>query len=806
MKGRWLPLLLLCLILAGCGTVDTGGRLISAAEGAEAYSAALAPFLPGYSLQTAEDTLYAEVSRGSAVACFDVQAIPALERGIGRYWYPHVTATVILAVDRSRTDAAVTGWNSLRESPVPVGISSSSVIRNMLALGALSYGLDREAPSKRDALELLEHLGQNGNFRLEAPDAPILICLDCEAAAWNRNGGNYEIIVPAEGTLSYRMGLLSDVPLTLEPGLDETLLSAGLPLVDGERPADFPDDYRPARTLSEEDYGWFLELTGDSSRDLRRQVLHIRRYTTADLREHILSALLLAAAILLWKGTVSHRMIRRDVRRVVGVMGWLMVGWLLLRLFKYQLLSEGTLCRMCWYGYYLFQLALPMALLYLTGILDREEGEKRLVCPPWPPLVVYVLSVLLVMSNDLHQLVFRFTPGGNWGSDYHYGPGYWIVMVFSLLFLVSAFWNLLRKGHGSSSRRGRVLPLLFCTGLLVYLVAYIRRVPPAWESDLTVNVCILSVLFFETVLHGGLIPVNIQYQRLFASAPISLTLLDGDGRTVLSSRGAPPVSRSIWRRISMDMAHPLLRDSDTQLHAVPIHGGMAVWQEDLSQLNRLRREILAVQARLEAANALLREESEVKKRLLAAETNRAMFEQLDRDMERRIQTLGRLIETLPETPHPRGLTAYITLCLCHIKRRCNLFFLARQGDGLPGEELSIYLDELAELARYAGLRLLIRCGQRGALEIRRAALCYDFAFEAISWALGENASPLLGYLEPEGAHLVFRFLPGGDPGQWRFSEELTTAAAALGGQIACKDLDDAVGICMTLPLGGESCG
>ena len=57
----------------------------------------------------------------------------------------------------------------------------------------------------------------------------------------------------------------------------------------------------------------------------------------------------------------------------------------------------------------------------------------------------------------------------------------------------------------------------------------------------------------------------------------------------------------------MDMAHPLLRDSDTQLHAVPIHGGMAVWQEDLSQLNRLRKEILAVQARLEAVNALLPE-------------------------------------------------------------------------------------------------------------------------------------------------------------------------------------------------------
>lgn len=806
MKRRWSLLILLCLLLTGCSAEASGGQLISAAEGSGAYSEALLPFLPGYALRDGEDTLYAEVSRGNAVACFDVQAIPAMDRGVGRYWYPHVSATVVLAVDRTRTDAVITGWNSLRESRVPVGMSSFSVVRNMLAIGAISYGLNPKEPTKGDALDFLEQLCQNGGFELDGSDAPILICLDYEAAAWNRSGGTYEIIVPVEGTLTYRMGLLSDTPLTLEPGLDDALLSAGLSLAGGERPTDFPGDYRSARTLSEEDYGWFLELTGDSSRDLRRQVLYIRRYTTADLREHILSALLIAAAILLWKGTVSHRMIRRDVRRVVGVMGWLMVGWLLLRLFKYQLTADGILCRMCWYGYYIFQLALPVTLLYLAVILDHPEGEKKPLRPLWPPLACYALSVLLVLTNDLHQLVFRFDPAGDWASDYRYGPGYWDVMALSLLFLACAVWKLLHRGRYSPYWAGRMVPLLFCVGLLAYITAYIRRVPLAWESDLTVNICVLSALFFESALHAGFIPVNLQYQRLFTATPIGLTLLDEQGRTVLSSRGAPPVSRSIWRRISMDMAHPLLRDSDTQLHAVPIHGGMAVWQEDLSQLNRLRREILAVQARLEAANALLREEGVVKKRLLAAETNRTMFEQLDRDMERRIQTLGRLIEALPGTPHPRDLTAYITLCLCHIKRRCNLFFLTRQGDGLPGEELSIYLDELAELARYAGLQLLIRCGQRGVLEIRRAALCYDFAFEAISWALRENASPLLGYLEPEGDHLVFRFLPGGDPGQWRFSEELTTAAAALGGQIACKDLDDAVGICMTLPLGGESCG
>lgn len=806
MKRRWSCLLLLCLLLTGCSTATSGGRLISAAEGSETYSAALLPFLSGYTLQDAEDTLYVEVSRGNAVACFDVQAIPAMDRGVGRYWYPHVAATVVLAVDRTRTDAVITGWNSLRESQVPVGMNSNSVLRNMLSMGALSYGLDRKEPAKQDALVFLEDLYRNGGFELNESDAPVLLCLDYEAAAWNRDGGNYEIIVPVEGTVSYRMGILSEVPLALESGFDAALLSAGLPLANGDRPEGFPHDYRAAHVLGEEDYDRFLELTGDSSRDLRRQVFHTRLYTTADLREHILSAVLAAAAILLWQGTVSHRMTRHDVRRVVGVMSWLMVGWLLLRLFKYQLLVEGTLCRMCWYGYYLFQLALPVALLYLTEILKGKEGEKRLLCPLWPPLVGYVLSVLLVLTNDLHQLVFRFVPGGNWSSDYYYGPGFWIVAAFSLLLLAAALRNLLRQGRRSPYWRGRILPLMFCAGLLAYLVAYIKRVPPVWESDPTVCVCLLSVLFFETVLRAGMIPVNIQYQRLFASAPISLTLLDEKGRTVLSSSGARPISRSVWKRLRMDIRKPLLRDRDIQLHAVPVRSGMAVWQEDLSQLNSLQKEIQAVQVRLEAANALLREEGEVKKRLLTSEANRALFEQLDRDMERRIVSLVRLIETLPETGQSKGLTAYITLCLCHIKRRCNLFFLARQGEPLCGDELSIYLDELAELARYAGLQILIRCGETGPLEIRSAALCYDFAFETISWALRENASPLMGYLEPEDTQLAFRFLPGGDPGQWNFSKELVTAVSAVGGQIVCKDLEDAIGICMMLPLGGEEGG
>ena len=66
--------------------------------------------------------------------------------------------------------------------------------------------------------------------------APIQLCFDNQAAAWNRTGQDWEIIVPAEGTLSFTLGLLSDTPLEFERGLNETLLASGLPLADGRRP------------------------------------------------------------------------------------------------------------------------------------------------------------------------------------------------------------------------------------------------------------------------------------------------------------------------------------------------------------------------------------------------------------------------------------------------------------------------------------------------------------------------------------------------------------------------------------------
>ena len=806
MKIRWLSFFIaLCIMLGGCSKSNDGGYLISDIDSSNNYLSTLKFYLPNRDIKKSDKAIYQEVEDGNVAVCFDIQAKPAMEQGVGRYWYPHILSTIVLAIDRDQTDIDITGWNDLWDAQVKISTNSNSIIRNMMLIGSISYGLNRKDPSKRDALELLEYLYQDGRFRQNDCDAAILICLDHEAVNFNRNGGDYEIVVPSEGTLSFRMGLLSDEPLTLKQGIDDALLSLGLSLVNGKRPLGFPDDYESAYALKEYDLGWFFDITKDISRDLRRQVYHQRLYSTADLREHILSAIVTITVILLWKGTVSHRMIQQNLRRVVDVIVWLMVGWLLLRLFKYQLSENEILSRACWYGYYPFQLGLPLALYYLTVILDQKEDKKLPIKIMLLPFISYITSVSLVFTNDLHQLVFKFNPNGNWSDDYSYGPVYWMIIAISIIFLISAIMKMFYKGRKGSYWGGKIFPLLFCIALFAYITAYACRVPLAWETDLTVFMCIASMLFFEVVLHTGLIPVNIQYQKLFKAAPIGLILLDKDGHAVLASGDASYVSNSIWKRLLTDMDHPLLKDKDTLLHAVPIHGGMAVWQEDLSALNRIRQDIQDVQLRLKAVNSLLKEEEEVKKRLLIAETNQTLFEHLDRDMESRINALSDLIESIKDEEYSEDMVAYVTLCLCHTKRRCNLFFLAYQGEPLLKDELGIYLDELTELAHYAGLKMLIRCDQNGVLEIKKAALCYDFAFESICQALKDEASPLMGYLMNDGNDLMFRFLPVKSPEEWQYSEELLVTVSMLGGQIFYKDLDDAIGICLIVPLGGEPC-
>ena len=118
---------------------------------------------------------------------------------------------------------------------------------------------------------------------------------------------------------------------------------------------------------------------------------------------------------------------------------------------------------------------------------------------------------------------------------------------------------------------------------------------------------------------------------------------------------------------------------------------------------------------------------------------------------------------------------------------------------LPADELAVYIDELAELAGYADVRIITANAMTDSLDMRRATLFYDFFYSVVACAAGHGCSCMLVHLGPEQ---VLRLLPSVETCAYQMEEGLAVSITAAGGVFAVKDLDGAVGLSLTFPEGG----
>lgn len=191
--AAWALLCLLLLSLGGCTMGDGQETVYSFIEDHTAYPAVLAQMLPIHAREKS-NRVFESLQSGVAEA-FDVQALPALEGGVAAYWYPHYLSTVVIAVDRDRTETAIRGWRDLLSANETVGYAG--LYPSEVQLAAVACGLEGEDFNLRGAADFLTKLRAVGHFD-RSFDPAILICYDHQAVALKQAGRNLEIIVPEE--------------------------------------------------------------------------------------------------------------------------------------------------------------------------------------------------------------------------------------------------------------------------------------------------------------------------------------------------------------------------------------------------------------------------------------------------------------------------------------------------------------------------------------------------------------------------------------------------------------------------------
>ncbi len=218
--------------------------------------------------------------------------------------------------------------------------------------------------------------------------------------------------------------------------------------------------------------------------------------------------------------SVRQRIVQKQVGRYLTGVSALLILWFSFRTVKYFIFWQPDAIRYLWYLFYLPMLFVPMLALLVAMSLGKPD-DCRL--PEWTA-VLWIISgalLLLVLTNDLHQLVFTFPKDAAvWSDTNHgYGIGYFPVVGWQVLCGVSALGVMLFKCRLKNGRR-RLWPAIPMAISLTYLALNYLGVQwlKALFGDVTAFQSLMYMLCFEACIACGFIHSNSRYADLFASS------------------------------------------------------------------------------------------------------------------------------------------------------------------------------------------------------------------------------------------------------------------------------------------------
>ncbi len=440
---------------------------------------------------------------------------------------------------------------------------------------------------------------------------------------------------------------------------------------------------------------------------------------------------------LLWCISIRQRILNTAIQKMLLSVGGLLLFWQVARIIKYDyVIVTGPIGRYCWYSYYI-----PMVLVLLIGVfvvdhIGKPEGYHS---PRWMKylFIPAFFLIAMVMTNDLHQLVFTFHNGFElYNSDYGYGFMYifemaWFV-VLAMLFAVM----LLFKSRVPGSKNFQRLPLFVTIFAILFWAGYSAKL---YVGDLTAVDCIFIVLLLEGAIQSGLISSNMNYRGLFERSTIAARIVDGQGQTYYTSANAAPLEKAVMEQAQ----HEAVDLGDTLLHHQAIHGGHIYWQDDVRTINDLAEHLRDANDMLGERYDLMKAEVELRERRLQTEEKSRLYDRIALEIAPQLNKADALLQQSREHPEAaNALLSQVCVISAYIKRRANLILLGEEKATVAARELESCLRESLDNLRLCGVITYLDCHCDGQAAVEQIVAMYDL-FENVTETLQSKLSAMV---------------------------------------------------------------
>ena len=509
----------------------------------------------------------------------------------------------------------------------------------------------------------------------------------------------------------------------------------------------------------------------------------------------ILRAAIYIGLFVAWGISVRSRIIQPQVRRYLTAVSALMIFWMTVRSIRYSLEEALWVMRHLWYLYYLPMLFIPLLAVFIALSLGKPESFRL---PKWTVLLYIPTAalLLLVLTNDLHQLVFRFPEDAVvWMDEYRYGIVYFPVVGWMVLCALTALVIMLVKCRVPNSRKVLVLPFVPVVLSVIYGALYIFQLP--WlrliAGDVTVVFCLLIAATLESCIQCCLIQSNTHYRELFDASTVGAQITDPEYHVVLSSRAAQEVNIETLRQTQQA---PVMLEGGLRLSGAPVRGGHVLWTEDVSELLEVLEELQDVKDSLEDNNALLRAEYTLKAREAHIAEQDRLYNIIQRETAPRIKLLAELtdaFETMGDEAQRKQILGKMAVIGAYLKRRSNLIFLADKTPLFQEKELHLTFGESMDNLELCGITCGLLSELEGPVEARQLMKMYDLFEEIVERSI-DTMTTITVWIGPADGAL-------------RITINTDSAAdlSPLGSDSvsALRDEDGEWQLCMVLRAGGE---
>lgn len=403
----------------------------------------------------------------------------------------------------------------------------------------------------------------------------------------------------------------------------------------------------------------------------------------------IARSLIYIALYIGWGISVSKRIIQVQVRHYLIAVSGLMVFWFVIRSMRYFFITDTGIARQLWYLYYLPMLFIPLFSLFVAISLGKPESARLSKTALLLLYIPTVLCLLLVLTNDLHQLVFSFPEGEVWTDKNNgYTFGYYIVLGWEILCAFAAFVIMIIKCR--LSYRKKYLPFLLLACSIVYAFIYVSGVE--WMQliggDITAAQCLMFTGILESCIQCGLIQTNTGYEELFMVSRLGAQITDQENTVCLASSNAGGLTDE--QRMSAK-THPVLADKTTLIKSKPIRFGHVLWQEDVSELTEAIEQIEENCRDLSERNRIRQENLETKKKILSLQEKNQAADVLNRETAGQISMIEHLLtqyDTENDAQKREKLLAGAAVLGAYIKRYGNLLLVSHREETADIRDLS----------------------------------------------------------------------------------------------------------------------